>query len=457
MLRRSERPIQFERLSPRSELERLRKAQEESALPHYQSFLTSDSQVFNTAASGPAFSRDQVAPNWPHQQQQQQQQPQQPRYRPQPHENTLSQHESLRQHTTQPRKSKSYPPNLSPSSPQRKHRRRLSSNDRLQIRMNPKAGDIIHFGPNLFPARSMSALIKPQYRPSQGGRSSSRGSRGRRSSSFSNGLGSFGSSNSSSHSSMSLDDQDYRPPYGRGDLGGRQSRLQKRTHPSSHPLQPDLQQSSKRHHHRPEQSPRTKESRKRRNSRARSKSKRHTRGSKSEGDSSMHPQHFNFVTQCDLLLTPDVMAACMMENISVEVWKLNKKRQTMTELGSAKLPLHRVLSRILRTTTAASALASAAEAGTRTETAPGSTKGRGGHRRFPSEEPSRSSARVQRDGIRRSHLRAASGGGCSKEGWRLEPSVYDIRSRSGSIIGHLDAEVWVHPRSRSDSMVSAAA
>ncbi|KAG9319436.1 hypothetical protein KVV02_000472, partial [Mortierella alpina] len=437
MLRRSEKPIQFERLSPRSELERLRKAQEESALPHYQSFLTSDSQAFSTVPSGPVSTRDKVPQNW--------HQYQQPQYRSRPHEDGSPQQDHLRLQTSQPRRSKSYPPNLSPSAPSRKHRRRLSSNDRLQIRMNPKAGDIINFVPNLFPARSVSTLIKPEYRSSQGSRSS-------RSSSLSDGLSSLGSS--SSNSSMGMDEKDYRL-YGGGGLEGRQSRLQKRTHPSSHQLRQDLQPSNKRHQHRQEHGPRTKESRRRRSSRARSKSKRHVRGSKSEGDSSMHPQHFNFVTQCDLLLTPDVMAACMVENISVEVWKLNKKRQTMTELGSAKLPLHRVLSRILRTTTAASASTAAGEAGVRTETAQPSTR-HGRRIPFPSEEHPRSSARGQRDGYNRSHLRATSGGG-SKEGWRLEPSVYDIRSRSGTLIGHLDAEVWIHPRSRSDSMVSAAA
>ncbi|KAF9946752.1 hypothetical protein BGZ72_011164 [Mortierella alpina] len=430
ILRRSEKPIQFERLSPRSELERLRKVQEESALPHYQSFLTSDTQTFSTAPHPAVLSRDKVAQSRPLQQTQ---------YQTQPHQDAIP------QQSTQPRKSKSYPPNLSPAAPSRKHRRRLSSNDRLQIRMNPKAGDIINFVPNLFPAQSMSALIKPEYRSSQGSRSS----RSSRSSSFSNGLGSFGSS--SSNSSMGIDETEYRG-YGVGGLEGRQSRLQKRSHPSSHRHHPDLQPSTKRHQHRPEHGPRPKESRKRRSSRARSKSKRHVRGSKSDGDSSMHPQHFNFITQCDLLLTPDIMAACMVENISVEVWKLNKKRQTMTELGSAKLPLHRVLSRILRTTTAASAFASASEAGVRAEVA----SRQGGHRRFPSEEQPRPSERGQRDGIKRSHIKATSGGG-SKEGWRLEPSVYDIRSRTGTIVGHLDAEVWIHPRSRSSSMVSAAA
>ncbi|KAF9273709.1 hypothetical protein BGZ68_001276 [Mortierella alpina] len=444
ILRRSERPIRFEKLSPRSELERLRKAQEESSLPHYQSFLPGDSQIFITAPSAPVFSRDKIAQDWSSQQR--------PPYRPRAHKDVSTQQEHLRQQTTQstqPRKSKSYPPNPSSSAPSRKHRRRLSSNDRLQIRMNPKAGDIDSLIPNLFPARSMSALIRPEYRPSQ----ESRSSRSSRSSSFSNGLRSFGSSSSSS-SSMGLEEKEYRQ-YGGSALEGRQSRLQKRTHPSSHLLHPDIQPSTKRHQHRQEYSPRTKERRKRRSSRARSKSKRHARGSKSDGDGSMHPQHFNFVTQCDLLLTPDVMAACMMENISVEVWKLNKKRQTMTELGSAKLPLHRVLSRILRTTTAASTFSPAAGAGVRTGTAPASTR-RGGHRRFPSEEEPRPSTREEHDGIRRSHIRAASGGR-SKEGWRLEPSVYDIRSRSGTIIGQLDAEVWIHPRSRSDSMVSAAA
>ncbi|KAG0274133.1 hypothetical protein BGZ95_010071, partial [Linnemannia exigua] len=145
-----------------------------------------------------------------------------------------------------------------------------------------------------------------------------------------------------------------------------------------------------------------------------------------------------------LMLTPEVMAACMLENISVEVWKLNPKRQTMIELGSAKLPLHKVLSRILQKTASGGAQSS------------GSKMWGGGAPQDTYYDSNRTAGmRSWQQHQRRQRGDRTAGG--LKEGWRLEPSLYDIRSRQGTVIGQLDADVWIHPRSRSDSMVSAAA
>jgi hypothetical protein len=149
----------------------------------------------------------------------------------------------------------------------------------------------------------------------------------------------------------------------------------------------------------------------------------------------------------------------MLENISVEVWKLNPKRQTMIELGSAKLPLHKVLSRILQKTAAVSASGSEPY---------GSSRGKmwGGQEGLQDAYYGSGSAERMREWQQQHHQQYQRGGegdggtrvaGALKEGWRLEPSLYDIRSRQGTVIGQLDADVWILPRSRSDSMVSAAA
>ncbi|KAG0090292.1 hypothetical protein BGZ92_003257 [Podila epicladia] len=160
-----------------------------------------------------------------------------------------------------------------------------------------------------------------------------------------------------------------------------------------------------------------------------------------------HRQEFNFQTKCQFHLTPETMAACMIENISVEVWKLNSKRQTMIELGTAKLPLHKVLTQIMHKTAAY----------------PTDVHSQG-HRYHPGvpRQDSRYPGRVGLGGSRAGPefgSRAFGQGHPSAQRpvWRLEPNVYDIRSRRGTIIGQLDADIWVHPRSRSSSMVSAAA
>ncbi|KAG0059531.1 hypothetical protein BGZ89_000327 [Linnemannia elongata] len=158
----------------------------------------------------------------------------------------------------------------------------------------------------------------------------------------------------------------------------------------------------------------------------------------------------DFDEECQLMLTPEVMAACMLENISVEVWKLNPKRQTMIELGSAKLPLHKVLSRILQKTAAASA----SGAGSHGPSHGNLRGGPGGPQDSYYGSGSAARMREWQQQQRGGEARAA---GTFKEGWRLEPSLYDIRSRQGTVIGQLDADVWILPRSRSDSMVSAAA
>ncbi|KAG0016824.1 hypothetical protein BGZ80_008885 [Entomortierella chlamydospora] len=303
---------------------------------------------------------------------------------------------------SQPRKSKSYPQSSSSideSRARRMNRRRLSSHDRLQIRMNPRAGDLLNYIPGLFPSKSMSALIVPEYHSSL-----------------------EGSSVSASNSSNSTEDDEDIPRYDfAGDMGGRQSRLQKRPHRPYRQHYPESPQVKRHQSQRFQQRTHDQSGR------------RGARGSR------VHPQQFNFRASCQLQLTPEVMAACLVENISVEIWKLNSKRQTMIELGSAKLPLHKVLTRIMQKTAS---------------TAPSATSGsrarHGEEMRFQ-----RGQYMGPRYGAEGRHTRNSRDG--FKEGWRLEPSVYEIRSRQGTVVGQLDADVWIHPRSRSDSMVSAAA
>ncbi|KAI1314790.1 hypothetical protein EDD11_001718 [Mortierella claussenii] len=477
-LRRSGRPIQFEKLSARSDLARLRLVQEESMQPRYQSF-----EQRASAEAGPTTSRHDsarlrqpVGSSSPYSRQQQQQSgfssQRQPGYAPAPEPSAAAVNEwpfqqSPRQ-SRQPRKSRSYPQDESRSSRHsRRHsrrrsrsrrRRRLSSNDRLQIRMNPRAGDMLNYIPDLFPSRSVSALLVPEYYSSLSGSSGS-------SESVSPGNGS--SSGSMSSEDDFEEEMMSRRPFGVGDIdmSGRQSRLQKRPHRSyRQPL--DVQQRAKRHqsqrfHHDPHQQ------------RAFSGTSTARQEKKSSKGPRFYPQHFNFKVQCQLQLTPEVMAACMVENISVEVWKLNSKRQTMVELGSAKLPLHKVLSRIMQKTAAASAAPFSADA-TSTPHAPPSRyatptaafyQDQGRHHRYATRSTTAAAAAAAAasaaalnasvPGMDRYPSRAERDR--FKEGWRLEPSVYDIRSRQGTLVGQLDADVWIHPRSRSDSMVSAAA
>ncbi|KAG0257534.1 hypothetical protein BG011_003893, partial [Mortierella polycephala] len=321
--------------------------------------------------------------------------------------------------------------------------RRLSSNDRLQIRMNPKAGDILKYLPGLFPHKSMSALVKPEYHSDL----SKNGSDG-----FSSGSGISGSSDGigTGHSSSFATDDDDLIKYGvsfggDGPLGGRQSRLQKRPLRSHYRHHPDQQQQpAKRHRSRQHRDQHRREE----SNTAQSNSRRNKDDRKKLG--AVHAQHFNFKANCQLLLTPEVMAACMIDNISIEVWKLNKKRQTMIELGSAKLPLHKVLSRIMhKTTNTVGPIASTTPFPPSSRFQPEWYSSGVGHGAAGSGV--RASAGVGRGGY------MDSAGSGHKQGWRLEPSMYDIRSRQGTIIGQLDADLWIHPRSRSDSMVSAAA
>ncbi|KAG0370353.1 hypothetical protein BC939DRAFT_328171 [Gamsiella multidivaricata] len=422
-LRRSARPIQFEKLSSRSDLARLRMVQEESMRPQYQSFEPDPSGADVGQSSGYARERFPLLDQHPSSQAQpspytsERQRQQQGSNWSQYHQN-----QSAGQQRS-PRKSKSYPP-PPPSSrgrgsrSSRRSRRRLSSNDRLQLRMNPKAGDMLNYIPDLFPNRSMSGLLVPEYISSSSG--SSRISTG------------------NSSSSGSTEEDEYGYGYGAGggvDMSGRTSRLQKRPHRSYRHHREDQQQ-AKRH-----QSQRSQNQQSPHQQRAEKSRRRHARGSR------VHPQHFNFKVDCQLQLTPEVMAACMVENISVEVWKLNSKRQTMIELGSAKLPLHKVLSRIMHKTAVMGPQAASAAASSALPM-PG--------RHYPGGMSSAAGGAQRRGGyVGEGHSRAANVG--YKEGWRLEPSVYDIRSRHGTVIGQLDAHVWIHPRSRSDSMVSAAA
>ena len=326
-----------------------------------------------------------------------------------------------------PRKSKSYPPPPPPSRPSstqprdytqspsqgkqptgdtsRNRKRRLSSNDRLQIRMNPRAGNLFDDLPDLFPARSMSALLRPQYLPSDS-------DRGSICQDNSENVSSDNVTETSSHSSSRL--------AGRGGgISGRQSRLQKRPRESTRRRNVTTKQETK----------------------ASTQDRRRMGHSKKSKMDPVHAQHFNFKARCQLALTPEIMAACMLENISVEVWKLNHKRQTMIELGTAKLPLHRVLRRIMQRTVGSPSLY------TDKDFAFGWNGFETGSCGTPVQEGN------DRDGIESRFDRSSS----YKDGWRLEPSLYDIRSRHGTIVGQLDADIWIHPRSRSDSMVSAAA
>ncbi|KAF9365622.1 hypothetical protein BGX34_009244 [Mortierella sp. NVP85] len=399
-LRRSGKPIQFEKLASRTgDLDRLRQAQEESLRPQYQSFQsgTPEFGVSEPPASDLPKERFQPLDQYGQQRSHARSQ-QQPR---------MTDRDWDRDNSPQPRKSRSYPP--PPPSKGRVHRRRLSSNDRLQLRMNPRAGDVLNYLPDLFPSKSISALLVPEYISSSSGTSS---------------VGSH------TGSSISTEDDERSQVYGYGgsggvDLGGRQSRLQKRPHKSyRHYHSETKRHQSQRHqqYYHQQHGMSGPSSRSRR---------REARGSR------VHPQHFNFKVNCQLQLTPELMAACMVENISIEVWKLNSKRQTMIELGSAKLPLHKVFSRIMQKTATMS-------------TSPLPAPPSGGSRYH--------SQYRDRTGPRSGYMRPSrESNAVFKEGWRLEPSVFDIRSRQGTIIGQLDAHLWIHPRSRSDSMVSAAA
>ncbi|KAF9194268.1 hypothetical protein BGZ51_000428 [Haplosporangium sp. Z 767] len=435
LLRRSGKSIQVGKQSPRSaDLERLRLAQEQSVHPHYQSFLAAGSPGSSGMSSG-ANARDRSM-----------------NQRPQYGSVQQDQH----QHQ-QPRKCRSYPPNAtsdryistgvagesSNRASGKTRGRRLSSNDRLQIRMNPKAGDIFKYLPGLFPHRSMSALVKPEYNSDLSKYSSDGFSSG-------SGISESGDGVGTGHSSSFSTDDDDLIKYGvrvggNGPLGGRQSRLQKRPLRSHYRHYPDQQQQPAKRHQ-----PRQHRDQHRREESSTAQSK--IRRSKDDRKKlrAVHAQHFNFKASCQLLLTPEVMAACMIDNISIEVWKLNKKRQTMIELGSAKLPLHKVLSRIMHKTTSMvgpMAATTPLPPSSRLQSewySSGAGHGAAGSRvRTPA-------------GVGRGGYMDSTGGG-HKQGWRLEPSMYDIRSRQGTIIGQLDADLWIHPRSRSDSMVSAAA
>ncbi|KAF9334201.1 hypothetical protein BG006_002575 [Podila minutissima] len=287
----------------------------------------------------------------------------------------------------QPRKSKSYPPQSTPSSQRNSRRRRLSSHDRLQIRMNPKAWDILNYVPDLFPSRSMSALVIPEYK---------------------------GTSSSSSATTTDAEDSTTRQKQ------GRQHHQRQGTNYSNPPFGSTSGTS-----YRP-----MRESNPLRKNHAKK-----------------HRQEFNFQTKCQFHLTPETMAACMIENISVEVWKLNSKRQTMIELGTAKLPLHKVLTQIMHKTAAYP-----------TDVHPQGHRYHPGVPRQDSRYPGRGGLGGSRPGPEFGSRAFGQGHPSTQRPvWRLEPNVYDIRSRRGTIIGQLDADIWVHPRSRSSSMVSAAA
>ncbi|GJJ78497.1 hypothetical protein EMPS_10856 [Entomortierella parvispora] len=280
-------------------------------------------------------------------------------------------------------------------------KRRLSDNDRLQIRMNPRAGELFADLPDLFPVRSMSALLKPEYPSTSEGShvSEHRGS-------------DLGMTSNASESSSHISARSER----RG-LSGRQSRLQKR------PKESTTNQHGLKHG-----------SAQDRRANAYSKASRIM-----SITDPIHAQHFDFKAQCPLALTPEIMAACMLENISVELWKLNHKRQTMIELGTAKLPLHKILGRIIQKDVALSSLHADKSFTFRRDNL----------------EPERHSSRAQRR--KAEYSRFGKDNSSCREGWRLEPSLYDIRSRHGTVIGQLDADVWIHPRSRSNSLVVSAA
>lgn len=430
-LRRSGKPFQFEKVARMSDLARLQLAQQESAATphgHYQSFQASP------GSSSRQYQREDL-------QQQDRQDWEQKRSSSRRRNDGPSPPSSLGHH--QPRKSKSYPPatfatmDADSGRPWKKqHRRRLSSNDRLQIRMNPRPGDLLNDMPNLFPSRSMSGLVRPEFHSSVSG------------SSFSGVDDSYSTGQSYA---MSTEDEDLR--YG-GAMGGRQSRLQKRRKVPSVEEEEDVDDEVER----VDQQRRRRERSQDRRKKSRRRRRKNKDGGRGHGNEQglgkrqpgVHAQHFNFKAQCQLMLTPEVMAACMLENISVEVWKLNPKRQTMIELGSAKLPLHKVLSRILQKTAAASASGAGPYGSSRGKMWGGPGGPQDSYYRSGSAERMREWQQQQRGG-------GAHAAGAFKEGWRLEPSLYDIRSRQGTVIGQLDADVWILPRSRSDSMVSAAA
>ncbi|KAF9147999.1 hypothetical protein BG015_010304 [Linnemannia schmuckeri] len=428
-LRRSGKPIQFEKVARKSDLARLQLAQEESgatAHGHYQSFHTSP-------GSSHRLYQQEGQQQDRHDRGRRRSSSSSRRKKDGPSSPSSSGHQ-------QPRKSKSYPPATfatmgadSGRSWKQQHRRRLSSNDRLQIRMNPRSGDLLNDTPDLFPSRSMSGLVRPEYHSSVTG------------SSFS---GAEDSYSTGQNYSMSTEDEDLRHD---GAMGGRQSRLQRRRKVPSVEEEEDIDEEVKRvdqqRRRRERSQDRRKEARReRRNNKDQGRGHGHEQqpGKRPQG---VHAQHFNFKAQCQLMLTPEVMAACMLENISVEVWKLNPKRQTMIELGSAKLPLHKVLSRILQKTAATSA----SGAGSHGSSRDNMWGGAGGSQDSYYGPGSAARMREWQQG------RGARAAGAFKEGWRLEPSLYDIRSRQGTVIGQLDADVWILPRSRSDSMVSAAA
>ncbi|KAF9281188.1 hypothetical protein BGZ88_011759 [Linnemannia elongata] len=426
-LRHSGKPIQFEKVARRSDLARLQLAQEQSAATahgHYQSFQTSSASRIRQYRQEDKYQDRQGMGR--------RRSSSGSKRRDEPSSPSLSGHH-------QPRKSKSYPPaalptmGADPGRPcKQQHRRRLSSNDRLQIRMNPRPGDLLNDTPDLFPSRSMSGLVRPEYHSSVTG------------SSFSGAEDSYSTGQSYS---VSTEDEDMR--FGSA-MGGRQSRLQRRRKVPSVEEEEDFDEEVKR----VDQQRRRKERSQDRRQESRRRRRRNNDQGREQGpqkrQQGVHPQHFNFKAQCQLMLTPEVMAACMLENISVEVWKLNPKRQTMIELGSAKLPLHKVLSRILQKTAAASA----SGAGSHGPSHGNLRGGPGGPQDSYYGSGSAARMREWQQQQRGGEARAA---GTFKEGWRLEPSLYDIRSRQGTVIGQLDADVWILPRSRSDSMVSAAA
>ncbi|KAF9414084.1 hypothetical protein BGZ94_000516 [Podila epigama] len=386
-LRRSRGPIQFESLSPRlagsrTDPERERKVSTSAAASvgaAYQSFLPDESHRNSD------FVRHQDRDHGNHR------------------TRTMSGASGVfnEQHLPHlPRKSKSYPPQATPPSQRRSsRRRRLSSHDRLQIRMNPKAGDILNYVPHLFPSRSMSALVVPDYKATS----------------------CSGSSTSSSAPTTDAEDS-------------QTARGNRHRHPYAH------QRQSTGYSNRPL------------GSTFEDNRPMMAKGEKAYGRKApsaftkKHRQEFNFKTKCPFHLTPETMAACMIENISVEVWKLNSKRQTMIELGTAKLPLHKVLSQIMHKTAAY----------------PSEVHNPTSHgQQYPHPRQERPSGHQPgRSWTGGSQMRSEFGAGgpsqlrdtAPKPVWRLEPNVYDIRSRHGTIIGQLDADIWVHPRSRSSSM-----
>ncbi|KAG0019827.1 WW domain binding protein 4 [Podila clonocystis] len=345
-LRRSRGPIQFESISPRAARNHQREPSTSGAA--YQSFLPGG--PFNSGfvrdrdstrgTSGPSVYKES------------------PQDQPHP----------------QPRKSKSYPPQSTPPSQRNSRRRRLSSHDRLQIRMNPKAGDILNYVPDLFPSRSMSALVIPEYK---------------------------GTSSSSSATTTDAED---------GTTHQKQGHQHHQRQGTSYSNPPFGSTAGTPYRPMRESNPLRKNHAKK------------------------HRQEFNFQTKCQFHLTPETMAACMIENISVEVWKLNSKRQTMIELGTAKLPLHKVLTQIMHKTAVYP-----------TDVYSPGQRYHPGVPRYDSRYPGRGGL----GGAPEFGPRAFGQGhpSAQRPAWRLEPNVYDIRSRHGTIIGQLDADIWVHPRS----------